>query len=128
MKEFEKIQGNLPTFETSGRPMLNCEMGGLMSPITVMEDSLLFPYSRDIEEFIAVFDEASQYLEAGFLDFLENDRDNLNPKAYKALRNNVDINIVREELARQRDLFVAWVKDPRTRYESHYVPEEVMRD
>ena len=60
--------------------------------------------------------------------FLENDRDNLNPKAYAALRKNVDINTVREELARQRDLFVAWAQDPRTLYESHYVPEEVMSD
>ena len=110
--------------KASGWPMLNCGMGGLMSPITVMEDSLLFPYGHDIEEFIEVFNEASHYLEADFLDFLENDRDNLNPKAYKALRKNVDINTVREELARQRDLFVAWVQDPRTRYESHYVPEE----
>ncbi|MBR4560929.1 MAG: hypothetical protein IKO23_03300 [Bacteroidales bacterium] len=60
--------------------------------------------------------------------FLENDRDNLNSKAFAALRKNVDINTVREELDRQCDLFVAWVQDPRTRYESHYVPEEVMRD
>lgn len=56
--------------------------------------------------------------------FLENDRDNLNSKAFAALRKNVDINTVREELGRQRDLFVAWVQDPRTRFKSHYVPEE----
>ena len=99
--------------------------GGL---IAVYVYFILFPYSRDIEEFIEVFKEASQYLEVDFLDFLGNGRDNLNPKAYAALRKNVDINTVREELARQRDLFVAWVQDPWTRCESHYVPEEVMRD
>lgn len=114
--------------KASGWPMMNCGMGGLMSPIIVMEDSLLFPYSRDIEEFLEVFKEASQYLEADFLDFLENDRDNLNPKAYAALRQAVDVNVVRDELAKQRDLFVAWVRDPRVPFESYYVPEEVMKD
>ena len=114
--------------KASGWPMMNCGMGGLMSPIIVMEDSLLFPYSRDIEEFLEVFKEASQYLEADFLDFLENSRDNLNPKAYAALRKAVDVNVVRDELAKQRDLFMAWVRDPRTPLESYYVPIEVMKD
>ena len=112
----------------SGWPMLNCGMDGLMSPIVVMEDSLLFPYSRDIDEFLEVFKEASQYLEADFLDFLENSRDNLNSKAYAALRKAVDVDAVRDELVRQRDLFVAWVRDPRVPFESLYVPVEVMKD
>ena len=114
--------------KASGWPMMNCGMGGLMSPIIVMDDSLLFPYSRDIIEFLEVFKEASQYLEADFLDFLENCRDNLNPKAYAALRQVVDVNVVRDELAKQHDLFVAWVRDPRVRFESYYVPIEVMKD
>lgn len=114
--------------KASGWPMLNCGMGGLMSPIIVMEDSLLFPYSRDIDEFLEVFQEASRYLEADFLDFLENNRNNLNPTAYAALRKVVDVNVVRDELAQQRDLFVAWLRDPRTSVESYYVPIEVMKD
>ena len=114
--------------KASGWPMMNCGMGGLMSPIIVMDDSLLFPYSRDIDEFLEVFKEASQYLEADFLDFLENSRDNLNPKAYAALRKAIDVNVVRDELAKQRDLFMAWVRDPRVPFESLYVPVEVMKD
>lgn len=114
--------------KASGWPMLNCGMGGLMSPITVMADSLLFPYSRDVEEFVEVFDEASRYLEADFLDFLENNSANLNRKAYADLRKAVDVSAVRDELVQQRNLFVAWVRDPRMRYETHYVPVKVMSD
>ena len=114
--------------KASGWPMLSCGMGGLMSPIIVMSDSLLFPYSHDVDEFVDVFNEASQYLEADFLDFLKNDRDNLNPTAYAALRQAVDVNVVRDELEQQRDLFVDWVRDPRTPFEYYYVPIEVMKD
>lgn len=114
--------------KASGWPMLSCGMGGLMSPYTVMTDSLLFPYSRDIEEFVEIFEEAARYLEADFLDFLESDRANLNSKAYADLRKAVDVNAVHDELVRQRENFLAWVRDPRTQYESHYVPVEVMRD
>lgn len=106
MDDFHKV---------SSWPMLNCGMGGLMSPITVMEDSHLFPHSCDVEAFVEVFNEASRYLEAHFLNFIENN-------------SAIDINAVRDELARQRDLFVAWVKDHRTHYESHYVPVEMMKD
>ena len=126
-----KLYGRKPMddfHKASGWPMLNCGMGGLMSPITVMNDSLLFPDSRDTEAFLEVFQEASQYLEADFLDFLKNDRDNLNPSAYAALRKAVDVDAVRDELVRQRNLFMSWVRDPRTPYESSYVPIEVMMD
>ena len=55
-------------------------------------------------------------------------RDNLNPTAYQALRMAVDVTVVRNELAQQRDLFVAWIKDPRISFDYSYVPIEVMKD
>jgi len=114
--------------KASGWPMLNCGMGGLMSPVQVMMESRLFPYSTELDDFVKVFIEASAYLEADIVDFFRNDSTNLNPAAYVAVRETVDVDALHEELSRQRDLFLRWLRDPRTNYESYYVPIETMRD
>ena len=114
--------------KASGWPMLNCGMGGLMSPVQVMFESRLFPYSTELDDFVKVFNEASAYLEADIADFFRNDSSNLDPVAYAAVRETVDVDALHEELSRQRDLFLHWLRDPRTEYESYYVPIETMRD
>lgn len=114
--------------KASGWPMLNCGMGGLMSPVQVMFESRLFPFAAGLDDFVKVFDEASAYLEADIADFFRNDSVNLDPAAYAAMREVVDVDTLREELSRQRDIFLRWLRDPRTNYESYYVPIETMRD
>lgn len=120
MKDFHKA---------SGWPMMNCGMGGLMSPIQVVFESYLYPYSPDIDEYLEVFHEAADYLEADFFDFLEHDRANLNPAAYAALREVIGLAALREELAQQRKLFEAWIQDPRTKYPLYYLePNDIWNE
>jgi len=114
--------------KASGWPMLNCGMGGLMSPVQVMLESRLYPCTAGLDDFIKVFDEASAYLEADFADFFRNDSANLDPVAYAAMRETADKDALCEELSRQRDLFLCWLRDPRTKYELYYIPIEMMRD
>ena len=88
----------------SGWPMLNCGMGGLMSPIQVMVESDLFPYSTEIEEYLDVFNEAAEYFESA---------------------NTPE---VRAELMKWRDSYESWVRDPRTKYDLYYLdPKEIWK-
>ena len=124
-----KLYGRKPMedfHKASNWPMLNCGMGGLMSPVQVIFESILYPYSYEVEDYLEAFREAADYLEADFFDFLENDQSNLNPTAYAALRKAVDTDALRKELAQQRQLFESWIQDPRTKYPLYYIePKEI---
>ena len=115
--------------KATGWPMLNCGMGGLMSPVQVICESVLFPYGEEIEEYLDCFREAADYLETDFFDFLEKDRANLNPSSYQALKEAVNVTALHDELARQRQLFEEWIQDPRTKYPLYYLePKEIWED
>lgn len=111
MSAYTQILGKLygrramETFhKLSGWPMLNCGMGGLMSPIQVMVESDLFPYSTEIEEYLDVFNEAAEYFES------------------------VNTPEVRAELMKWRDSYESWVRDPRTKYDLYYLdPKEIWK-
>ena len=68
----------------SGWPMLNCGQGGLMHPIVVMGDSMLYP-KEDKDRYYDILHVASDYLEADFLDFFSGHAANLNSIAYRQL-------------------------------------------
>lgn len=88
-----------------GWPMLNCGKGGLMSPIQVMRESDLAPYTSEIEEYLEVFNEAAEYF-----------MPTTTPTIW-------------EELMKLRETFEAWVRDPRTKYEQYYLdPKEIWGD
>lgn len=112
MSAYAQILGKLycrkamETFhKLSGWPMLNCGMGGLMSPIQVMVESDLFPYSNEIDDYLDVFNEAAEYFESA---------------------NTPE---VRTELLKWRETFEAWVRDPRKEYDLYYLdPKEIWGD
>ena len=89
----------------SGWPMLNCGMGGLMSPVQVMLESDLAPYTSEIEEYLDVLNEAAEYFESA---------------------NTPE---VRTELLKWRKTFEAWIRDPRTKYDQYYLdPKEIWKE
>ena len=81
----------------SGWPMLNCGMGGLMSPVQVMRESDLAPYTSEIDEYLDVFNEAAEYFKPA-----------TTPEIWA-------------ELTKWRETFDAWIRDPRTKYDLYYL-------
>ena len=68
-----------------------------MSPVQVMRESDLAPYTSEIEEYLEVFNEAAKYFESA---------------------NTPE---VRTELLKWRKTFEDWIRDPRTKYDLYYL-------
>ena len=104
----------------SGWPMLNCGMGGLMHPIVVMGDSMLYP-KEDKDRYYDILHAASDYLEADFLDFFSGHAANLNSNAYRQLCDVVIPQEVASEFRTQVALYEAYIGNHDVRYEGIYV-------
>ena len=104
----------------SGWPMLNCGMGGLMHPIVVMGDSMLYP-KEDKDRYYDILHVASDYLEADFLDFCSGHAANLNSNAYRQLCDVVIPQEVAAEFRTQVALYEAYIGNHDVRYEGIYV-------
>lgn len=128
--------GQMENFmRAKGWPMLNCGMGGLMSPVQVILESELYPQMIE-EKYYDVLHVASEHLIPDFLDFLNGKSENLNDKAYERLVKVVNPNKLNEEIRQQVLLFERWISDPDTRLPSSYVkfptilntPEKIHKD
>ena len=104
----------------SGWPMLNCGMGGLMHPIVVMGDSMLYP-KEDKDRYYDILHAASDYLEADLLDFFSGHAANLNSNAYRQLCDVVIPQEVASEFRTQVALYEAYIGNHDVRYEGIYV-------
>ena len=104
----------------SGWPMLNCGMGGLMHPIVVMGDSMLYPKEKK-DRYYDILHAASDYLEADFLDFFSGHAANLNSNAYRQLCDVVIPQEVASEFRTQVALYEAYIGNHDVRYEGIYV-------
>ena len=105
----------------SGWPMLSCGMGGLMHPIVVMGDSELYPMSSD-DSYSATLLNAGKYLKKDFLDFMQKGACCLNRPAHEELIGVVGINELSALFDQQEQLYCEWIKNPKTKFESNYVP------
>ena len=104
----------------SGRPMLNCGMGGLMHPIQVIFESELYPEQIE-ERYYDVLHVATEYLEADCLDFFSGHVANLNSNAYRQLYDVVIPQEVAQEFQAQVSLYESWIGDPAIGYQDVYV-------
>ena len=119
----------------SGWPMLNCGMGGLMHPIVVIEDSMLYP-KEDKDRYYDILHVASDYLEADFLDFFSGHAANLNSNAYRQLCDIVIPQEVASEFQTQVSLYEAYIGNPEIWFQGIYVkypeihnrPQDINKD
>ncbi len=105
----------------TGRPMLNCGMGGLMHPIRVIAESGLYP-KENKDRYVEVLQVATEYLKKDFLDFFTGQAENLNINAYRQLCAVVIPQEVVSEFQAQVSLYEAYIGNPEeVRFESTYV-------
>lgn len=95
----------------SGWPKLLCGMGGLMSPITVIEDSGLAPDRYRIEEYVYTVKKIQEYQLEEFITFLKGNQPNLDHEKYaqlcEALKHKIQD--VRMECEIQTEVFKNWI-------------------
>ena len=107
-------------------PKFHCEQGGLMSPIHQLFVSAAFPYQDEVEAYLQVFQKVAPQLESKIVELISKDDPGLKSEAYRNLKASIKPDEVLAELQQLRDLFLAWVKDPRTVYEPYYIENEVL--
>lgn len=111
----------------SGWPMLNCGMGGLMHPVSVIQESKLIPQQIEAR-YYDILHAASEYLEADFLDFFSGHAANLNSNAYRQLCDVVIPQEVSKEFQAQVALYKAWIANPDIRFQGIYVKYPEIRN
>lgn len=82
--------------DTSGTPRLRLGRFGLIHPIELIYDSLLYPFESDREDYLELFHEVAPYIENNFYAYYGSDDQ------------------VREALSDMRELYLKWIECPET--------------